>query len=373
MQTHLQSRQTAGVDQRSGCFAPRRWQKQGILCLGVLVLAQVLTSSGTSSARSPALQASINRIDVTEFPTVKCNATVTDASGDSVVGLVATDFQVSEDDRPVKPFNVTSTIPGDERVAVVLVVDRSGSMRGAPIQAARTAAADFMARLSDKDALAVITFSSTVGPSTELTSNRRLALQVLKNARARGETALFDALQQAIDTVAASGADRKSVVLLTDGQDNASSSTQSKCEAAASKHGISIYCIGLGRSVNAVALRRMAEGSGGSFFATRSPEDLGEIYRKIASQIQNQYVVTYRSAVPSDNRTWRTVRVVVRHKGNQAESGRQYLVPSVAGASPSTQRLGIRAIYQLIIAIATIDALLAVGLLWRRRRMGRTG
>ena len=340
-------------------------------CVTILLLAS--WPCGISSA-APDVIAHVTRADGGRFPLVRCFVTVTDEKGQSLAGLTAESFAVSEDGRPVHDLKVSSVLPGDQTIAVVLVLDRSGSMRGAPISAAVEAARDFAGRLSEGDALGLITFSSRVDPPAPLSTDRKATAKRLDAIRSRGETALYDAVRQAIGLLSRSTGDRKAVVALTDGQDNASAATAQQCADAARADSISIYCVGLGRSVNEKALRLMGEASGGLVFMAGSPDNLIGIYRQVAHEIKSQYVLTYSSPVPNADNTWRTVSVSVREKGIESSDRRQYLAASETGsAKPPSGWLSVGAVAIVVAAAAVVDLVLVIAVLTRRssRRRNR--
>lgn len=320
-----------------------------------------------AAAASPLVR--ISRVEAQGFPTVRCFVSVTDEAGESLAGLTADGFTVSEDAQDVGAIHLSSVLPGEERIAVILVLDRSGSMRGTPISAAKKAAADFARRLSEKDSLGIVSFASKVDPSSDLTTDRGAVFRYLEGVQPRGETAVYDAVRGAIAQLSQHTADRKAIVALTDGHDNASSATAAQCATAARRDSIAIYCVGLGRSLNADALRLMAQESGGQCFLTSSPESLTDIYRKIARQIQSQYVLTYDSPRPTGEGTWHTVEVSVHDKVGTASDRHQYLVPHPSGPG-ATVGSGFprNLVYCGLLGFLLLDLLLVVAVIRRKAR-----
>jgi VWFA-related protein len=330
-----------------------------------LAACALLAARGDAAA----VTARINRIEAAHFPTIGCYVSVTDETGESLTGLPPGNFTVLEDGEPVGGLRVSSVLPGHEKIAVVLVLDRSGSMRGEPIAAAKKAAADFIPRVSDEDLLGLVTFSTKVDPSVGLTTDRGIPLEGIDRAKTRGETALYDAVGQAIAKLSWQKADRKAVVVLTDGHDNASSATASQCATAARRDNVSIYCVGLGRSLNADALQLMARESGGHCFLTSSADNLTDIYRRIARQIESQYVLTYDSPRPAAEESWRTVKVSVRDRGTEGGDQRQYVAPArTVGHSTLITEPSFPLIYSALVAFFLLDLLLAIALIRRRSK-----
>jgi len=341
--------------------------------LAALTIAWALfVTAGYAQASKPGVK--VSRINTDHYPTIQCSVSAIDDTGKSLVGLTADSFSILENDKPVTNVTLQSILPGKERIAVILVLDRSGSMQGAPITAAKKAAVDFVRRMSEKDVLSVVSFASRVDPSADLTVDRNKVLQAIETIHPRGETAFYDAIQQAVKRLAGYKADRKAVVALTDGQDNASSATAEGCATAAADAGVPVYCIGLGRSLNSNALQLLAKKSGGSCFLTTSPETLTDTYRKIAQQIQNQYELTYTSPSPATTASWRTVKISVHDKGGESSDLRQYLVPIRNASGQVEQNNSSRGLMGVvIIGFLVIDGLLVLFVIRRKSHAKQVG
>jgi len=340
---------------------------------GLMALSLVLWACSTASAGS-AVTACVTRAEADRFPSVRCFVTVTDEKGQSLPGLTLKSFTVLEDDAPVGNLAVSSVLPGDETIAVVLVLDRSGSMRGSPIKAAVAAASDFAGRLSESDSLGMVTFSSKVDVPVAPTTDRSAVVKHLARIRASGETALYDAVHWAIGALSREKVDRRALVALTDGQDNASAATAQQCADAARADGVSVYCVGLGRSVNEKALRLVAEQTGGLLFLTGDPDSLVGIYRKIAHQLKSQYELSYTSPRPSADNSWRTVVVSVREKGTESSDRRQYLAAAQTGtAKPPGGGPPVGTIGLLLAAFVLLDVVLVIAILFRRSSSRQSG
>ncbi len=320
-------------------------------------------------ASSNQLSVTINSIDTRRFPQIQCRVSVKDREGNSLTGLTADRFQLYEDNRQISDLRVTSEIPGKERIAIELVIDRSSSMRGKPLAEAKKAAADFVSRMSRNDLLGITTFSSKVDPSTELTADREKGLPAFEKVRPRGETALYDAVSEAIAKLAAVEGDRKAVVALTDGWDNASSAKPGECTRAAQEGNVAIYFIGLGSAVKADILKSIARESGGNCFFTDSSKNLTDIYRKIAGEIRTQYLLNYESIAGKTR--YRTVKVRVSDEGSEGGDIYQYIVPDPAAphsrqAEYSAEELARGGIGILLALNAILIAAILVR--WRPRK-----
>jgi VWFA-related protein len=307
-------------------------------------------------------------VDAARFPEIRCTLLATEGEGRSLSGLAATDFTVTEDGKPGGALKCELARPKNQRLAVVLAVDCSGSMSGGPLRAALKAVEDFISRLGPNDAYAITAFSDRVRTALDFTSDKTAAPTALGTIRARGNTVLFDAIGSAIGDVAAREADRKAVVVLTDGQDTASNSSASDVGALGRKENVAVYAVGLGHSVSEGALRSLADETGGACFLTNSPDDLIDIYRKVLQEIRTTYVLTYTSPNSQKEPPWRYVEVGLRYRGSEATATARYAVPAIgegrAGAPGPVTNLAIAGVAVFLL----LDVGLLVGLLRRRNR-----
>jgi len=345
----------------------RRSISWGGLCGGalwLLALLQCAAVAGVSEARVAM------RVQPQDWPRVRCSTVVTDADGVPTSGLGKEDFAVSEDGQEIPDFAVQPFRTTQEKVAVVLVMDRSGSMEGKPFEAAKEAARRFAARLASTDALAVVTFGGRSRTESSLTADKNAALAVLDQIHSRGRTALYDAVGQAVASLSHYLADQKAVIALTDGHDNASRTTLKGCVDAAKSADVALYTIGLGHAVSETAVRAMADRSGGSFFAAASPSDLTAVYQQIAGQIHNRYEISYSSVHRSSRGPWATVRISL--KGSQGPAAEAQYLATGAGTGGAAGEDGIGGAGYAALALVIMNLAL-VCLLVRRRTLLSAG
>ncbi|HYG79574.1 MAG TPA: VWA domain-containing protein, partial [Pyrinomonadaceae bacterium] len=165
---------------------------------------------------------------------------VTDGRGRRVPGLTRQDFQVRDNGRPVE---TTHFAAGAERVALLFLLDASGSTREIVTQQSETALALF-SRFGERSRVAVVQFREQPERTLPFTRDlraARAAFQITPLPDRR--TAIFDAAHAAVSAFGADPAERRIVVLISDGLDTASTAPAASAIEAARAAGVSFYVI----------------------------------------------------------------------------------------------------------------------------------
>jgi len=247
------------------------------------------------------------------------NVTVTDRRGRSVTGLQGSDFQIDEEGRAqdVALFDAT-----DVPASVGLIVDNSGSMADKRAEVIGAALA-FVAASNPRDEMFVINFNehAYMGLPVPFTSDARQIQEALLRRPPTGLTALYDALALGIDHLKAGTRDRKALVVLSDGGDNASRRPLDEVLLSARQSNATIYTIGIydesDRDQDPRTLRKIADLSGGRAYFPRALDDLKRVWRDIAGSIRNQYTVAYHSSNPIRDGAFRKVRITAGRNGKR--------------------------------------------------------
>jgi tight adherence protein B len=253
------------------------------LALGLLLV-------GGSAIPSAAAQAiHIREVDTSGFPSVGVTFALEEPSR-----LGSGEVQISENGTPVQEaLTVEPLRETGLAVDVVLVVDTSGSMEGQPLASAVDAASRFVEGLPDEVRIAALAFDDQPRVLQPLTDDRDAVLQALSSLQANGETALYDAVVDAAGLF--EGESQRNIVLLSDGGDTESAENLDAAVAAAQGAGASIFAVGLRTSeTDFQALQTLADSTEGRY-APAGAADLTSIYEGLATELSNQYLVTYRS------------------------------------------------------------------------------
>ena len=244
---------------------------------------------------------------------VVLHATVLDSKGILVSGLDKENFQVFEDGVLQK---IDSFSHEDIPVTVGLVVDNSGSM--GPKRAEVIAAALAFARSSNpQDQMFVVNFNEKVSfglpDDTPFTDEADRLRTAMSRIAADGMTALYDAVATALKHLKQGNRDKKVLIVISDGGDNASSYKLAQIMVMARQSDAIIYTIGLfdedDPDKNPGALKQLAKATGGESFLPESVKDAVPICERIARDIRNQYTMAYIPANGKQDGTYRVVQV----------------------------------------------------------------
>jgi len=272
--------------------------------LAAVGLCAALLAALPARAQPPA-SIDVTQVITAAYPDVIAVVSVHDAAGAPVGGLTTANFAAADDSGPVPVVAAQAAVNADVGLAVVLVMDTSGSMAGAPLALTEEAAIRFVDSLLPRDGAIVISFADGVSPPTPLTADKQALAATLRGLQAVGSTALYDAVVAGAQAAKAAPLPRKVVVLLTDGQEagNRSAATmeQSLSEAAAS--GVPFFTIGVGEDINVAYLQDLANRSGGQFLAAPAPGDIPAVYDGIGIMLRSQYLVRMTLTAPADGGT----------------------------------------------------------------------
>ena len=165
-------------------------------------------------------------------------------------------------------------------VAMSLVIDRSGSMTGTPLEMAKSAAKATVGILSPDDLVEVIAFDSlpTRYVKMQPARNRSRISGEIARINAGGGTEIFPALDAAYQDMTVTAARKKHVILLTDGR--ASTNGLRDLASAMIAESITVTTVGLGGDVDEQLLKMIADVGGGRFHAVADPANLPRIFTK---------------------------------------------------------------------------------------------
>jgi Ca-activated chloride channel family protein len=246
---------------------------------------------------------------------VVLQATVKNNRGELVTGLTRDAFTVWENGKrqPIVLFE-----SDDVPVSLGLLIDNSGSMRTkrAKVEAA---ALDFARASNPQDEMFVLNFADKSRIDVPMTSDVSALETGISRVDSIGGTAMRDAIAAGEEYLTREARhDRKALVVITDGNDNASVVSLDQIRTTADRHAIVVYAVGLLSADDPHAarlhhdLKQLAEATGGLAYLPMSVEEIGSVALELARQIRMQYTIGYAPLNQLLDGSFRTIRVTAR-------------------------------------------------------------
>jgi Ca-activated chloride channel family protein len=263
---------------------------------GVFLCGIQLIAFQSTSAVQPQ-QASKPYVISSEVTLVLVPVTVRDREGQFVSDLNQSNFRLYQDG---KPQQISLFRNEDVPVTVGLVVDHSASMRAKSNEVMAGALA-FIRASNPQSKGFVINFSNEVifglPDDVPFTNDPQQMEMALSTAPMSGATALYDALAAALQHLQGGQSDKKVLLLISDGGDNASEHTFGQILRMAQSGNATIYTIGLfdddSADQNPRVLRKLANETGGESYFPNSASEVVSICQNIAADIRHQYDLAY--------------------------------------------------------------------------------
>ncbi len=249
---------------------------------------------------------------------VVVHALVEDGRGAAIADLTQDNFLVYEDNYPQR-LSVFSA--ADAPASIGLLIDNSTSM-AAKRELVVAAAVQFAELSNPRDEIFVLAFNEDVREVWEPRVIEESDISILRatllnRIAARGKTALYDAVDQALDRFAHARHTRQVMVVISDGSDNASRTNQEEMFARIQASHAMIYTVvmrdPLDPDGNPGLLRRLSRDTGGESFTPRRIADVPEALEHIARDIRATYTLGYVPTNQARDGMRRKLRVVASH------------------------------------------------------------
>jgi Ca-activated chloride channel family protein len=275
---------------------------------------------------------------------VVLHASVVNERGQFVPGLKEDAFRVFEDKAEQK---ISVFRQEDVPVSVGLVIDNSGSMREKRLQV-NAAALTFVKTSNPQDEAFVVNFNDDYYLDTihDFTNDLTEMKDALERIDARGSTALYDAVIGSLDHLKKGVKDKKVLLVVTDGVDNASRRSLENAVQEAQRSNALIYAIGLFSDEDLKhnrsdmkkarrALTEMANATGGLAFFPESVDDTESICKQIAHYIRNQNTLAYNPTNAVRDGTFRTVQLLIAPQRGLGKLSVRTRAGYYAGSAPA--------------------------------------
>jgi Ca-activated chloride channel homolog len=286
----------------------------------VLMIAALLSSSFVLFSSFFVLPSAFQ-----ERPTFKASSelvvlhvSVRDRGGRYITGLTKDAFTVIDNARP----QTLEMFSADEVPATVgFLIDNSNSMRASRERVVAASVA-FARHSHPQDEIFALTFNEAVHEAWQPTivsemNSEQFAAAMSSAIVARGMTAIYDGVMAGLARLERARHTRQVLIVVSDGDDNASKTTREATLKAVRNSNATIYTVGLDdpliRDGNPKLLRQLAQSTGGESYQPRRVDDVPQAFERISKDIRNAYTLAYvptKSGGAADRR--RTVKVYVR-------------------------------------------------------------
>ncbi len=301
--------------------------------------AQSGPQSAAPPAQQPGAEPAHNPDQPTETIKVQVNEvnlifTVTDKKGKFITGLKRENFGLLDDGRPplaVLRFTQQTNLP----LRVGIMLDTSSSIRQR-FQFEQDSAIEFFLQILHRgDRAFVEGFDIQTDLAQDFTNNVDLLNQGIRKLRPGGGTALFDALYKTCKdqmlTLQETGAVRRALILVSDGDDNYSRVQESDAIKMCQRADTIVYTISTNVSPSKDkgddVLKQISEATGGQPFYPTRLEDVAIGFRNIEEELRSQYHLVYRPANLKMDGSFRTIYLQATDPRFHVRAQKGYFAP----------------------------------------------
>ena len=266
---------------------------------------------------------------------VNLGVTVADRKGGLVADLTQDEFEVYEDGKKqtIQYFAAGDPdAPNQPEMHLGLLLDVSESM-GEDMSFTKTAAVKFLNTLTDAVDITVVDFDTEVRTARYGQSEFARLIERIRQKKASGYTALYDAIGTYLDGAAGQGG-RKIMLVYTDGGDTRSSLQWRELLDLLKASDVTVYAIGMlehqpqsSRLQQRMTIQQMAEVTGGQAFFPAAVKELDKVYEKVVAEIRAQYTIGFHSTNEKTDGAWRKVEVKLARQDLRVRARRGYFAP----------------------------------------------
>jgi len=261
--------------------------------------------------------------------------TVTDKRGHYVKDLTQNDFRVYDDSKPaesIRSFTRQTNLP----LRVGLLIDASNSVRDR-FKFEQEAAIEFLNQIirATSDQAFVIGFDTTPEVTQDFTDSTEALSHGVRMLRPGGGTSMYDAIYFAsrdkLMKDKSTGATRRAIILLSDGDDNQSRVSREEAVEMAQRAEVIIYAIST--NVSGVKqrgdkiLEHFADETGGKAFFPFKIQDVADAFSQIQDELRSQYDVSYKPADFEPNGKYRKIEILADNKKYKVRARKGYYAP----------------------------------------------
>jgi len=252
-----------------------------------------------------------------------------------LTNLTREDFSVFEDNKKqeIQNFSRETNLP----LTIALLVDTSQSVAPKLKFEQEAATNFFQSVLQDRDRAMLVEFDSGVTLVQDFTNDPNKLAKQIKTLRAAGGTALYDAIFLASDEKLIRETGRKTIVILSDGEDMSSTRTLEEAMEMALRAEATIFAISVNRGgffgvspskTGDKILEQMAEETGGKVFFPFKVEELEEAFQQISRELRSQYNIGYISSNAQRDGSYRKIEIRLSEKSMKLRFRKGYYAPT---------------------------------------------
>jgi tight adherence protein B len=265
--------------------------RQRFVALAVLTLTVVVLAGSANAQEAGTTELRIESTDTTAHPDVSLVVIV---PPEMIGKNLTSDAFVVFEDGDVRA--VTATPVPTDGLQVVLLLDSSGSMKGEPIAAAKSAAQSFLDAMPEGVEVAVVSFADEPVVLSPFTTDKDQTLIAIADLSLGKNTALYDGLVAGSAIFDSEDGTQRALVLLSDGGDTASVTGVEDAIVGLLDANISFYAVELqSPESDPETLAQLGVATDGIVVAAEDPEGLTAVFVDVASQIVNRYELRYTS------------------------------------------------------------------------------
>ncbi len=249
---------------------------------------------------------------------VTLTLTVTDLYGRLVSGLKKKDFTAFDSNQEQE---ITFFSDADAPASIGILFDVSDSMSGEKLGKARKALERFINTSHPSDEYFLIAFNSRAQLLLDRTRDGDAVLQKLTLIQPKNNTALYDACYLGVERVTRGTRQKKAMLIISDGQDNASRYNFGEVRRLLKESDVTVYAVGImdrgdAGSVTGMQgqafLDELTSVTGGKAFYPQTDVEMDEIFERIALELRHQYSIGFTPKDFTPDGKWRKVKVKVK-------------------------------------------------------------
>ncbi len=249
---------------------------------------------------------------------VTLTLTVTDLYGRFVSGLNKNAFTAFDNNQEQE---ITFFSDADAPASIGILFDVSDSMSGEKIGKARKALERFINTSHPSDEYFLIAFNSRAQLLLDRTRDGDAVLRKLTLVQPKNNTALYDAVYLGVERVTRGTRQKKAMLIISDGQDNASRYNFGEVRRLLKESDVTVYAVGIMDRVDAGSvtgmqgqafLDELTSVTGGKSFYPQTDVEMDEIFERIALELRHQYSIGFTPKDFKPDGKWHKVKVKVK-------------------------------------------------------------